>query len=74
MEWTGLSLQEQQARGQAVLVFDLAHPRDGLSIADAAIDGALNRFRPILMTSLSVMGGMIASTCLAVLFVPAFFC
>jgi len=170
-EWTGLSFQEQQARGQVVVIFGLAvllvylclaglfeswlsplsvilavplaligpyvtlealrldnnlytqiglllmvalsaknailivrearqaRLRDGVSIVDAAIEGALSRFRPILMTSLtlvlsvvplvmatgaganarhslglSVMSGMIASTCLAVLFVPSFFC
>jgi HAE1 family hydrophobic/amphiphilic exporter-1 len=170
IEWTGMSYQEQQARGQVVLIFGLAialvylclaglfeswlaplavilsvplavigpyitlealalsnnlYTQIGLlllialsaknailivmvarevrargtAIVDAAIEAALNRFRPILMTSLTmvlsvvplvlatgaganarhdlglcVFSGMIASTCLAVLFVPSFFC
>ncbi len=170
-EWTGMSYQEEQARGQVVVVFGLAlvlvylclaglfeswlsplpvilsvplaligpyvvlealglandlytqigllllialsaknailivrmarvaRVRDGVPIVEAAIAAALSRFRPILMTSLTmvlsvvplvlavgaganarhslglcVLSGMIASTCLAVLFVPAFFC
>ena len=169
-EWTGMSYQEQQARGQVVIIFGLAvvlvylclaglfeswltplavilsvplaligpyvtlellgldnnlytqigllllialsaknailivmvareRRARGVAIVDAAIEAAQNRFRPILMTSLTmvlsvvplvmatgaganarhalglcVFSGMIASTCLAVLFVPAFFC
>jgi HAE1 family hydrophobic/amphiphilic exporter-1 len=70
----------------------------GKPILDAALEAAHARFRPIVMTSLAfilgviplvtatgagatarislgtcVLSGMIASTCLAVLFVPSFF-
>jgi HAE1 family hydrophobic/amphiphilic exporter-1 len=71
---------------------------EGMEIAEAAIEAARLRFRPILMTSfafifgmlplmfasgagaaarvslgVAVVSGMLASTFLAVLFVPAFF-
>jgi HAE1 family hydrophobic/amphiphilic exporter-1 len=71
---------------------------DGKPIVEAAVEASRTRFRPILMTSvafilgvlplvlatgagangrislgISVFSGMIASTCLAVLFVPSFF-
>ena len=70
----------------------------GMSIADAAVEAARLRFRPIIMTSfafilgvlplvlatgagassrksigITVFSGMLASTCIAVLFVPSFF-
>ena len=70
----------------------------GLSVYDAAMDAARQRFRPIIMTSLAfilgvvplavssgagsasrhsigtgVIGGMLAATFLAILFVPMFF-
>jgi len=72
--------------------------REGLSVFDAAMDAARLRFRPIVMTSLAfilgvlplaistgagsasrhsigtgVIGGMLAATLLAILFVPLFF-
>jgi len=71
---------------------------EGMDIAEAAVEAARLRFRPILMTSfafilgvlplvfatgagansrksigIAVVSGMLASTCLAVLFVPSFF-
>jgi HAE1 family hydrophobic/amphiphilic exporter-1 len=71
---------------------------EGKSILECAVDAARARFRPIVMTSLAfilgvvplvlatgagasarksigitVFTGMIASTCLAVLFVPSFY-
>jgi multidrug efflux pump subunit AcrB len=71
---------------------------EGMSIYDAAIEGARLRFRPIIMTSLalifgvlplaissgagaasrhslgtSVIGGMLAATFIATLFIPLFF-
>ena len=47
----------------------------GLPILEAAVEASRLRFRPILMTSFwrPVLSGIIASTCLAVLFVPSFF-
>src|SRR5690606_35655759 len=86
-EHAGLSVEfAAQRRGQ------------GLSVHDAAVEAARLRFRPIVMTSLAfilgvvplaistgagsasrhsigtgVIGGMIAATFLAVLFVPLFF-
>jgi HAE1 family hydrophobic/amphiphilic exporter-1 len=72
--------------------------REGQSLFDAAVGGAIARLRPILMTSfafilgvvplviasgagasarksigITVFSGMIASTCLAILFVPSLF-
>ncbi|MDO9061089.1 MAG: efflux RND transporter permease subunit, partial [Bradyrhizobium sp.] len=72
--------------------------REGLSVYDSAIEAARLRFRPIIMTSLAfilgvlplaissgagsasrhsigtgVIGGMIAATVLAIIFVPLFF-
>jgi HAE1 family hydrophobic/amphiphilic exporter-1 len=61
---------------------------DGKPIVEAALEAARTRFRPILMTAfafilgvlplvfatgITVASGMLASTCLAVLFVPSFF-
>ncbi len=84
----------------AILVVEMAreHRATGESIIDAATHAATNRFRPILMTSITfilgvaplifasgagamarkslgiaVASGMLASTCLAVLFVPSFY-
>jgi HAE1 family hydrophobic/amphiphilic exporter-1 len=85
----------------AILIVEVARERrvqDGKSLADAAVDAAIARLRPILMTSfafilgvvplviasgagasarksigITVFSGMIASTCLAILFVPSLF-
>jgi hydrophobe/amphiphile efflux-1 (HAE1) family protein len=84
----------------AILIVEFAaqRHRDGLSVRDAAMDAARLRFRPIIMTSLAfilgvvplaistgagsasrhsigtgVIGGMLAATFIAVLFVPMFF-
>ncbi len=84
----------------AILIVEFARElRDaGKPIAEAAVEAARARFRPILMTSfafifgvaplvfatgagasarasigIAVFTGMIASTCLAILFVPSFF-
>ena len=84
----------------AILIVEFAaqRMREGLSVSEAAIEGARLRFRPIVMTSLAfilgvlplaistgagsasrhsigtgVMGGMLAATFIAVLFVPVFF-
>jgi multidrug efflux pump len=81
-----------------IVEFAMLHRREGASIHDAALQGARLRFRPIVMTSLAfmlgvlplaissgagsasrhaigtgVIGGMIAATFLATLFVPMFF-
>ncbi|MCW2275677.1 efflux RND transporter permease subunit [Rhodoblastus acidophilus] len=84
----------------AILVVEYAREKraEGFAIAEAAVEAARLRFRPILMTSfafifgmlplvfatgagsgarvsigVAVVSGMLASTFLAVLFVPAFF-
>jgi HAE1 family hydrophobic/amphiphilic exporter-1 len=84
----------------AILIVEFARElrAEGKAIADAAVEAARARFRPILMTSfafilgvvplvlasgaganarasigITVFTGMLASTCLAVLFVPSFF-
>jgi hydrophobic/amphiphilic exporter-1 (mainly G- bacteria), HAE1 family len=85
----------------AILIVEMARVgrvSEGKSILDAAVDAARLRFRPIIMTSvafifgvlplvlaagagasarksigITVFSGMIASTCLAVLFVPSLF-
>ncbi|HVV61790.1 MAG TPA: multidrug efflux RND transporter permease subunit [Pseudolabrys sp.] len=84
----------------AILIVEFARElrMEGKSPAEAAVEAARARFRPILMTSfafilgvvplvlatgaganarasigIAVFSGMIASTCLALLFVPSFF-
>ncbi len=96
----GIVLLIALAAKNAILIVEVARARraEGQAVLDAATIAAVARFRPILMTSiafilgmvplvtasgagasaraslgLSVFSGMIASTCLAVLFVPSFF-
>ena len=84
----------------AILIIEFAKDlrKPGKSLIDATVEGGDARFRPIVMTSLAfifgvvplaiatgaawksqqaigtgVMGGMIAATVLAVMFVPVFF-
>ncbi len=88
------------AAKNAILIVEFAaqRHRQGLSVHDAALEAARLRFRPIVMTSLAfilgvlplaistgagsasrhsigtgVIGGMIAATALAIVFVPLFF-
>jgi HAE1 family hydrophobic/amphiphilic exporter-1 len=97
----GLMLLIALSAKNAILIVEVARERrkhDGKPIIEAAVEASRTRFRPILMTSIafilgvlplvlatgagangrislgiSVFSGMIASTCLAVLFVPSFF-
>ncbi|MFI0348171.1 MAG: efflux RND transporter permease subunit, partial [Chthoniobacterales bacterium] len=96
----GIVLLIALAAKNAILVIEMAreYRLAGEEIVDAAAKAAANRFRPILMTSITfilgvtplilatgagaiarkslgiaVASGMLASTCLAVLFVPAFY-
>jgi hydrophobic/amphiphilic exporter-1 (mainly G- bacteria), HAE1 family len=97
----GLMLLIALSAKNAILIVEVAREvrmREGKPIAEAAVEAAITRLRPILMTSfafilgvvplvtatgagaaarvslgLCVFSGMIASTCLAVLFVPSFF-
>jgi HAE1 family hydrophobic/amphiphilic exporter-1 len=96
----GLVLLMALSAKNAILIVEIARAMraQGAPIAQAAVEGARARFRPILMTSfafilgvlplvlasgagagarqsigITVFTGMIASTCLAVLFVPSFF-
>jgi hydrophobic/amphiphilic exporter-1 (mainly G- bacteria), HAE1 family len=97
----GLVLLIALAAKNAILIVEVARERrlhEQMSIVQAAVSAAKTRFRPIVMTSLafilgvvplviatgagaaarvslglSVLTGMLASTCLAVLFVPSFF-
>jgi HAE1 family hydrophobic/amphiphilic exporter-1/multidrug efflux pump len=88
------------ASKNAILIVEFAQLKvqEGLSLADAAVEGARLRFRPIVMTSLAfilgvlplaisggagaasrhsiatgVIGGMLAATFIATLFIPLFF-
>jgi HAE1 family hydrophobic/amphiphilic exporter-1 len=97
----GLMLLIALSAKNAILIVEVARElrkHDGKPIVEAAVEASRTRFRPILMTSIafilgvlplvlatgagangrislgiSVFSGMIASTCLAVLFVPSFF-
>jgi len=96
----GLVLLIALSAKNAILIVEVARElhADGHDIADAAVEAARKRFRPIVMTSfafilgvvplvlargaganarasigIAVFSGMLASTCLAVLFVPSFF-
>ena len=96
----GLLLVMALSAKNAILIVEMAREAvmHGQSAAEAALEGARERFRAILMTSfafilgvaplvfatgasssarqsigIAATSGMLASTCLAVLFVPAFF-
>jgi HAE1 family hydrophobic/amphiphilic exporter-1 len=96
----GLVLLVALGSKNAILIVEVARElrAEGMEIEKAAIEAARRRFRPIIMTSLAfilgvvplvmatgagasargsigiaVLSGMLANTCLAVLFVPAFF-
>ncbi|MBS0232132.1 MAG: efflux RND transporter permease subunit [Proteobacteria bacterium] len=96
----GLVLLIALSAKNAILIVEVARElrADGKAIAEAALEAALARFRPILMTSfafilgvaplvfatgagasarksigITVFSGMLASTLLAVLFVPSMF-
>jgi HAE1 family hydrophobic/amphiphilic exporter-1 len=97
----GLMLLIALSAKNAILIVEVAREKrnkSGKSIIEATVEAARTRFRPILMTSIafilgvlplvlatgagasarrslgiSVFSGMIASTCLAVLFVPSYF-
>ncbi|HKV39129.1 MAG TPA: efflux RND transporter permease subunit, partial [Blastocatellia bacterium] len=96
----GLVLMIALAAKNAILIVEFARElkADGMSVPEAALEATRRRFRPILMTSIAfilgvvplltakgagaasqqalgtvVFGGMIASTLLAIPFVPVFY-
>jgi len=96
----GLVLMIALASKNAILIVEFARDlhREGLAIAEAAVEATRRRFRPIVMTSFAfilgvvplmvasgagaasqqaigtvVFGGMMASTLLAIPFVPVFY-
>jgi len=96
----GLVLMIALASKNAILIVEFARDlhREGLSVAEAAVEATRRRFRPIVMTSFAfilgvvplmvasgagaasqqaigtvVFGGMMASTLLAIPFVPVFY-
>jgi len=96
----GLVLLIALSAKNAILIVELAHElhQQGMDVVQAALEGSRRRFRPILMTSIAfilgvvplvaatgagaaarkfigitVLSGMLASTVLAVAFVPVFF-
>ena len=96
----GLVLMIALAAKNAILIVEFARElkAEGMSAVDAAVEAARRRFRPIMMTSIAfilgvvplvtadgagaasqqslgtvVFGGMIASTVLAIPFVPVFY-
>jgi HAE1 family hydrophobic/amphiphilic exporter-1 len=96
----GLVLMIALASKNAILIVEYARDlrREGMSVAEAAVEATHRRFRPIVMTSFAfilgvvplmfasgagaasqqaigtaVFGGMLASTLLAIPFVPVFF-
>jgi HAE1 family hydrophobic/amphiphilic exporter-1 len=96
----GLVLMIALASKNAILIVEFARElrREGMPLAEAAVEATRRRFRPIVMTSFAfilgvlplvvafgagsagqrslgtvVFGGMIASTLLAIPFVPVFF-
>ncbi len=96
----GLVLMIALASKNAILIVEFARDlqRQGMPVAEAAVEATSRRFRPIMMTSLAfilgvapllvasgagaagqraigtvVFGGMIASTLLAIPFVPVFY-